>query len=241
MKLRPMQQELFDLLLKGHSVLIEQSRQTGITEVIARYVTYVMMNPGARIMILSEHEDRQNYLLNMIRKIIPTRIVDISENNEREIKLANGSYIRSVSILNLERNFIGRNIDTVIIESIDHSKFNSENYHFLRYKLGIKHFIFTCQDPTKNRISKNIVKASLGIKELEDDPNLFEVFKHFVWYKALWYSNPERDYKWYKYEEGMLGTNTFHREISRLNIFEEPKPDPDYIPVNITFNIKYKF
>jgi len=218
-KLRPMQQELYDLMVDGHNLLIQQSRQVGITEVMKEFIIDTMItNPGKKILILTGNLHRGRYFLDKILKDIPTKIIGIKDNNKKQIVLQNdSSIILEYCSDSLIQKLCSKSYHTVIVDNIDLSDMSLKQLKDVyQHTYPFVQFIFSCNSIKRNIITFNIVKSSLGLLENYEDDNMRLLFEKFIWYKALWYSNPDFTYDRYNEMKSRLGEDQFNKEITLL-------------------------
>lgn len=218
-KLRPMQQKLYDLMVDGHNLLIQQSRQVGITEVIKEFIIdHMITNPGKKILLLTGNLHRGNDFLDKIRKDMPIKIMGIKDNTKKQIVLQNDSSITLEYCSNsLISKLCSKSYHTVIVDNIDFSDMSLKQLKDVyQHTYPFVQFIFSCNSIKRNIITFNIVKSSLGLLENSYDDNMRLLFEKFIWYKALWYSNPDFTYDWYNEMERLLGSEQFNKEITLL-------------------------
>jgi len=200
--LYPFQEKVLRLWRDNPYDIILKSRQLGISTLVAGYSLWLMLfQKDKNVLCIAT---KQETAKNMVTKVkfmfenLPSWLkIPAEENNKLTLRLSNGSQVKAVSAA----GDAGRS-EAVSLLIIDEAAFIDgveEIWASAQQTLATGGGAIVLSTPygTGNWFHKTWVKAESGIIE-EGVPSFLPI-------KLPWYVHPERDEKWRKAQDGLLG------------------------------------
>ena len=200
--LYPFQEKVLRLWRDNPYDIVLKSRQLGISTLVAGYSLWLMIfQKDKNVLCIATKQDTAK---NMVTKVkfmfenLPSWLkIPAEENNKLTLRLNNGSQVKAVSAA----GDAGRS-EAVSLLIIDEAAFIDgveEIWASAQQTLATGGGAIVLSTPygTGNWFHKTWVKAESGIVE-EGVPSFLPI-------KLPWYVHPERDEKWRKAQDGLLG------------------------------------
>ena len=200
--LYPFQEKVLRLWRDNPYDIVLKSRQLGISTLVAGYSLWLMIfQKDKNVLCIATKQDTAK---NMVTKVkfmfenLPSWLkIPADENNKLTLRLNNGSQVKAVSAA----GDAGRS-EAVSLLIIDEAAFIDgveEIWASAQKTLATGGGAIVLSTPygTGNWFHKTWVKAESGIVE--------EGIPSFLPIKLPWYVHPERDEKWRKAQDGLLG------------------------------------
>jgi len=200
--LYPFQEKVLNLWRDNPYDIILKSRQLGISTLVAGYSLWMMLfQKDKNVLCIAT---KQETAKNMVTKVkfmfenLPSWLkIPADENNKLTLRLSNGSQVKAVSAA----GDAGRS-EAVSLLIIDEAAFIDgveEIWASSQQTLATGGGAIVLSTPygTGNWFHKTWVKAEAGITE-EGVPSFLPI-------KLPWYVHPERDEKWRKNQDSLLG------------------------------------
>jgi hypothetical protein len=200
--LYPFQEKVLRLWRDNPYDIILKSRQLGISTLVAGYSLWLMLfQKDKNVLCIAT---KQETAKNMVTKVkfmfenLPSWLkIHADENNKLTLRLSNGSQVKAVSAA----GDAGRS-EAVSLLIIDEAAFIDgveEIWASAQQTLATGGGAIVLSTPygTGNWFHKTWVKAESGVIE-EGVPSFLPI-------KLPWYVHPERDEKWRKAQDGLLG------------------------------------